>query len=298
MAADIGNRSLTLWSVIVCWNPVVLAASLEKQIVPAYELVYRFFQSDKDTFTLLNFNPTFFGESRVVHNIKVLVENGVTDSNIARLLRSQFKIFHIRHITVLVEELKHLGFHPSTSIFTIALIAKTSVPKIRWKAKVDAFKKWGWSDENVVEAFRNQPHCMLTSVDKINLVMSFWVNQLGWDVLALAKVPRVFGASLERRIIPRGSVVHYLWKNGLLKRNASLSSPFVINEKKFLEIYINPFKEEASDLLKLYQEKLNLAQNKDKFSEWLLAAVAFVVSGYFTNTGSANSCEHMHLKLW
>lgn len=176
---------------------MVLAASLEKKIVPAYESVYRFLQSDKDTFTLLNFNPTFFGESRVVHNhnIKVLVEIGVTDLNIARLLRSQFKIFHIRHITVLVEELKHLGFHPSTSIFTIALIAKTYVSKTLWKAKVDVFKKWGCSDENVMEAFRNQPHCMLTSVDKINLVMNFWVNQLGWDVLGLVIV---WGKSREK----------------------------------------------------------------------------------------------------
>ncbi|KAL5098007.1 hypothetical protein RYX36_002334 [Vicia faba] len=169
---------------------------------------------------MLTYNPTCF---RVTHNIKVLVEIGVTDSNIARLLRSKFKLFHINHIHVLVEELKHLGFHPSKSIFSIALIAKTYVPKTRWKAKVDAFKKRGCSDQDVLDAFRNQPHCMLTSVDKINSVMSFWVNQLGWDALALAKVPRVFGASLERRIIPRASAVHYLWKNGLLKRNASLS---------------------------------------------------------------------------
>lgn len=72
--------------------------------------------------------------------------------------------------------------------------------------------------------------------------------------------------------------MNYLRKNGLLKRNASLTSPFVINKNKFLEIYINPFKEESSDLLKLYQEKLNLAHNKEKFSGILALICSFVLS--------------------
>lgn len=59
---------------IVCKNPMVLSASLEKKIVPTYKLVNRFLQSAKYTFTLLTYNPTLFGESRVAHNIKVLVE--------------------------------------------------------------------------------------------------------------------------------------------------------------------------------------------------------------------------------
>lgn len=164
---------------IVCKKPVVLSASLEKKIVPAYKWVNSFLQSAKYTFTLLTYNPTLFGESRVAHNIKVLVEIGVTNSNIERLLQIQFKLFHISHIPVLVEELKHFGFHPSTSIFLIELIAKTYVPKTRWKAKVDVFKKWVRFIETVIKEFRNKLHCMLTSTDKINLVLSFWVNQLG-----------------------------------------------------------------------------------------------------------------------
>jgi mTERF domain-containing protein len=80
----------------------------------------------------------------------------------------------------------------------------------------------------------------------------------------IAKVPRVFGASLEQRIIPRASVVQYLSKKGLLKKEASLTSPFVVKEEIFLDMYINRFKEESSYLLKLYEEKLNLAKTKEK----------------------------------
>jgi mTERF domain-containing protein len=221
-------------------------------------------QSDKDTIALLNYNPIIFGSSNVVHNIKVLTESGVTDSNIARLLRTCTKLFYRKDLHELVEELKDLGFDPPRSIFSIALMAKSSVSETLWKEKVDAFKKWGWSDEDALKAFRKQPHCMLTSIDKINLVMSYWVNQLGWDAMAIAKVPRVFGASMEQRIIPRASVVQYLSKKGLLKKEASLTSPFVVKEEIFLDMYINRFKEESSYLLKLYEEKLKLAQTKEK----------------------------------
>nr|XP_027188183.1 uncharacterized protein LOC113783882 isoform X2 [Cicer arietinum] len=203
-------------------------------------------------------------DSAVPHNISLLIENGVTDSNIAALLRRQSRLFNRRDFLKVVGELMDLGFNPSQSYFSIALVAKASVKKTLWKEKVDTFKKWGWSDEDVLEAFRKQPHCMLTSIDKINLVMSFWVNDLGWDAMAIAKRPRVLGASLERRIKPRASVLQYLLNKGLLKKNASLTSPFVHSDKLFHDRYIKHYKEESSYLLKLYKEKLNLAHVGDK----------------------------------
>lgn len=94
--------------------------------------------------------------------------------------------------------------------------------------------------------------------------MNFWVNELGWDALALAKEPKLFGFNMERRIIPRTSVVQYLMKKGLRKKNASLTFPFVISDKLFLDKYIKCFKEDSSYLLSLYEEKLNHAQTRDK----------------------------------
>jgi len=37
--------------------------------------------------------------------------------------------------------------------------------------------------------------------------MRFWVDQLSWDSLALAKRPMFFGYSLKKRIVPRTFVV-------------------------------------------------------------------------------------------
>lgn len=220
--------------------------------------------SDKDTIACAIQNPTILSDHRVPQNIRMLIENGLIDSNIARLLRMHSKILSTSGILKVVEEVKDLGFDPSRSLFAVGLLAKRTVNETRWKEKVDAFKKWGWSDEDVLQAFRKHPHCMLTSVDKINLVMSFWVDELGWDAKAIAKLPRLLGASLERRIMPRAFVVQYLLKKGLHKKKASLTTPLVVSDKLFLDRYIKHYKEESSYLLKLYEQKLNLTHVTDK----------------------------------
>ncbi|PNX81953.1 hypothetical protein L195_g037978 [Trifolium pratense] len=197
-------------------------------------------------------------------NITMLVENGVANSNIARLLRIRSRVFLSRDLLKFVDELKFLGFNPSKVIFSIALSAKATLSKTRWKAKVDALKKWGWSDEDALEAFRKKPYCMLTSIDKINLVMSFWVNQMGWDAMAIAKAPYILSLSLEKRIIPRAAVVQFLLKKGLTHKNGSLTHPFVLPEKLFRDMLKKRFKNESSYLLTLYEEKLNHAYTADK----------------------------------
>ncbi|XP_058726491.1 uncharacterized protein LOC131597844 [Vicia villosa] len=248
---------------LVSKNPRVLSPSLKNHIVPTYELIYRFLQSDKDVIASAIQNTDLLCAHRVRRNITMLIENGVSDSNIARLLRIRSWILSARDMLKFVEEVKNLGFNPSKINFSIALIAKIPVSKNLWQEKVETFKKWGWSDEDALEAFRKKPYCMLTSIDKINLVMSFWVNQLGWDAMAIAKTPYVLSLSLEKRIIPRAAVVQYLLGKGLTKKSASLTSPFVVSEKMFLDKFVKRFKKESSYLLKLYEEKLNPAYTRD-----------------------------------
>ncbi|XP_058726487.1 uncharacterized protein LOC131597840 [Vicia villosa] len=249
---------------LISENPRLLSPSLKNHIVPTYELVYRFLQSDKNVIAGVIHNPDLLCDHVVPRNITMLIENGVSDSNIARLIRIRGRMFKARDTPKFVEEVKNLGFNPSKFIFSIALMAKTMVSKALWEEKVETFKKWGWSDEDAFEAFIKKPHCMLTSVDKINVVMSFWVNQLGWDAMAIAKTPYILTLSLEKRIIPRGAVMQFLLDKGLRNKSASLTCPFVVSEKMFLDMFIKRFKNESSFLLKLYEEKLiNPAYTRD-----------------------------------
>jgi mTERF domain-containing protein len=245
---------------IVGKNPMVLSPSLENHTVPTYELLYRFMKSDKKTIALVIHKPYLLTSHTVSYNINLLLDIGVKDSTIIRLfeLRNCTRLLQTNHLPKLVEELKNSGFIPSKTFFVIALLAKTSVTKRLWEEKVDAYKKWGWSDEDVVEAFRKNPHCMLTSIHKINSVMNFWVNQMDWDARAIAKAPHILLLSLEKRITPRALVVQFLLESGLIKEKASLTYPLVVSENLFRDAYLKRFKEE-SYLLKLYEDKLDLA---------------------------------------
>jgi mTERF domain-containing protein, mitochondrial len=111
---------------------------------------------------------------------------------------------------------------------------------------------------------RNLILYMLTSIDKINLVTNFWANQLGWDAMAIAKTSYILSSSLEKRITPRATVVQFLLNKGLTNKNASLTYPFVVTDKLFLNMFIKRFENEASFLLKLYEEKRNLGYTRDK----------------------------------
>jgi mTERF domain-containing protein len=247
--------------------PRILQFSLEKRIIPLFELLSRFFKTNKDVIVCLIQNSMAIGCNPyhlIVANINLMTDFGFCDTNIARLLQTRPSIFGSNDLIKSLEEVKGLGFNPSMTTFVVALMAKKCMTKKLWNQKVDVFKKWGWSDEDVLEAFKRQPQCMLTSIDKINAVMSFWVNQLGWDATAIVKQPGVFGSSLERRIEPRATVLQYLLKNGLLKNKASITIPILVTDKLFLERYINRYKEESSYLLKLYAEKLNVAHARDK----------------------------------
>jgi mTERF domain-containing protein len=96
---------------------------------------------------------------------------------------------------------------------------------------------------------------MSLSIDKINSVMSFWVNQLGWDAMAIAKSPYVLSLGLEKKIIPRAAVVQYLVSKGLRNKNPSLTCSFVVQEKLFLDMFIKRFKDNSDYILRLYEEK-------------------------------------------
>ncbi|WJX26992.1 hypothetical protein P8452_15855 [Trifolium repens] len=150
-----------------------------------------------------------------------------------------------------VMELKGWGFDPKTTFFITALCAKSLTSD--WQRKVGMYKKWGWSKEDIVSAFLKYPWCMLASLEKIEAVMGFFVKEIGWESTLLAKDPILITLSLERRIVPRAFVLKFLESKGLIE-DAKLAEPFEVTEKEFLKNFVDCFKEEASQLLKLYEE--------------------------------------------
>jgi mTERF domain-containing protein len=225
--------------------PRFLRVSLDKHITPAFDLVRSFCPSDQKAIDSIIVCPTSISDSRLKPNVKFLIDFGVTGSNIYHLLRTRPSIICSTDLKNAVEEIKELGFDPSKGSFSVALLAKRATTKSQWDAKVDVLKSWGCSEDEILNAFKRHPNFMLRSPDKLNAVMSFWVDGLGWDPSVLLAKPVLFGFSIEKR----GSIVKYLLSKGLLKERASLCTPFNLSDEDFQRRYVKRFAVDTSRLL-------------------------------------------------
>ena len=158
-----------------------------------------------------------------------------------------------------VEEVMEMGIDPSRASFVPALYAKL-LPKSMWDKKVELYKRLGWTDDTIREAFMKHPFCVLVSEQKIEACIGFFVNQLGWEPLEVASYPVLLSLSLEKRVVPRAAVLQFLMSRGLIKSCKHLFA-YTVSEEMFLEKYVKCFKDQAPQLLKLYQEKMNLSGN-------------------------------------
>ncbi|KAL5081906.1 hypothetical protein RYX36_010327, partial [Vicia faba] len=254
-----------------------------------------FLQSDKKTIACVK-RFCFLCQSGLPENVKLLLDNGVSHSNIARLFHWWPSIICSFDLLHTVEELKELGFDGSTSAFSKAFLAKRSATKAQWDEKVETFKKWGLSDEQILETFKKHPFCMLVSPRKINAIMDFWVHHLGLDSLDLARAPGILQCSLEKWIIPRASVVQFLISKGLRRKDAGVYTPFVVSEKLFVEKFVKGFEEHSSDLIKLYEEKLNLADGRNDI-QLLLLGIRRANRPQTVMPSSVLSSDSMHIGL-
>ncbi|PRQ55522.1 putative transcription regulator mTERF family [Rosa chinensis] len=118
--------------------------------------------------------------------------------------------------------------------------------------------RWGWSEDDFLSAFRKCPRSMVVSEKKLMQVMDFWVNKMGWPSVIIAKYAIVCSYSLQKRIIPRCSVLKVLLSKGLINENLSKPCVLAYAEEQFLEMFVTKFVNQIPQLLSVYQENVDL----------------------------------------
>ncbi|KAG5562901.1 hypothetical protein RHGRI_005590 [Rhododendron griersonianum] len=136
-----------------------------------------------------------------------------------------------------------------------------SEPRSQQQEKVEVYRKWGLTEDEIFATFKRQPWFMTKSEDKINGVMDFLVNKMGWESSLVARIPIIISLSLEKRIVPRCAVYQALLLKGLIKTNKiSLATFLNMSETKLVKKILSYDKEEGPELLSLYKEKMDLAK--------------------------------------
>eukprot|EP00257_Ricinus_communis_P020198 XP_015579375.1 transcription termination factor MTERF9, chloroplastic [Ricinus communis] len=244
--------------------PEILHTSTENQLIPAFNFIQNLLSSDEKVICAIKRLPKILLSQSLgyaISNINLLKEVGLPQSSIVWLLRYHpaTLMTKLDRFAETIEAVKRLGLNPSLINFVIAIHAMRGMSKSTWEKKFDIYKKWGWSQEETLVVFGKFPWVMMYSEKKIMKMMDYYINKMGWDSSSIAKHPLLISLSLEKRVIPRCSVIQVLLSKGLV-RLTSLATSLRISEELFLHKFVRPYKEEAPHLLKLYQEELNIAK--------------------------------------
>ncbi|XAR61289.1 hypothetical protein NMG60_11034939 [Bertholletia excelsa] len=247
------------------FNPTLVTRSLENQLIPCYNFLKSVVQSDKNVIAAMRRTSWIFlidFRKDLIPNVTLLREIGVPDSSIALLLTHfpEALIPKNAKFREVVNEVKDMGFDPLKTTFVLAVHARSGDNKLTWNRSYEAYRKVGWSNDEIISAFRKHPSCMIISEKKIMNTINFLVKKMGWDYRMIVRCPALLFFNLEKRIIPRCLVIQVLASKGLIKKDMSLSTILLPGEKHFLDRFVTRFEEEVPLLLNVYQGKMDVAE--------------------------------------
>ncbi|XP_047266869.1 uncharacterized protein LOC107867599 isoform X1 [Capsicum annuum] len=135
-----------------------------------------------------------------------------------------------------------------SSMFHHAFQVLSAQTKYKLDRKIEIFKSFGWSDDDVLEMFRKLPHCIGISEVRIQEKLNLFMKELGFVPAFLASHPAILAYSLEKRVIPRMQVLKSLDERKLERRMWSFYTVLVLAETKFMEYFVLPYKDQIPDL--------------------------------------------------
>jgi mTERF domain-containing protein len=150
-----------------------------------------------------------------------------------------------------------MGFDPMKAVFVEAIQVLLKMNKPKLESKLELYRRWGWSKDMALAAFKRFPSCMLSSEENITKKMDFLVKKIGWPPANIATNPAVIKLCLEKRIIPRCLVVQILPEKGLVKNNLAVGTFLKPTERKFLEQFAIRFQDDVTELLNVYEGKMS-----------------------------------------
>ncbi|GLT70002.1 hypothetical protein SLA2020_421070 [Shorea laevis] len=242
-------------------EPYILQRSLEKKIIPCVQELRRILVTDenvlkaiKASFRIIEANV----EELVQPNISMLISHGVPESLALKmfLFRPTSLLVRTSRLSEIISEVMKLGFDPNTSGFVLAIRVMAEMSKTLWEQKVEAYTSFGLSKDEIYSAFKSQPQFMAVSEKKIKKLMGFFVNKLKMKPLLISKNPNLLLASLEKRIIPRCSVLQLLMSKGLIKADTSILHAWRMTENNFVEKLVCKYQNEVPDVVRAHQGKI------------------------------------------
>ncbi|XP_077248881.1 transcription termination factor MTERF15, mitochondrial-like [Tasmannia lanceolata] len=246
---------------ILCSNPYILERSLKKHIMPYIDFLRSHLHTNENIVSALRRSArllTMDIQKPMVSNVSTLQKHGVPESGISKLIMTQPSALVVNpdRFSENMMTIKELGFNPVKLMFIRAVYILSGISKLTWEAKLEVYKSEGWSENEVVFAFKRQPMCMGISEKKIRKASDYFVNKMGWKPSVISRNPALLNLSLEKRIHPRCTVMQILMSEGVIDKDLNLVWVLKLTENDFMEKFVIKNQEKIPKIQRVYQNMI------------------------------------------
>ncbi|GAB2289503.1 hypothetical protein Dimus_023813 [Dionaea muscipula] len=191
-------------------------------------------------------------------NFELLKSCGISDERLQKFLVNHPRFLsynpkRVQESMVRVEQ--ELGIPRDSGIFLYGFKVMGSLSKRDLELKFEMFKRYGWSESDVLVMAKRNPHCLLISEANLKTRVDFFINKRGYEIGYLAARPVLLLLSMKERILPRHAAMQVLQERNLLRRNPSIYTYMKLSESRFSDAYVLPFKDELPELYEAYTGK-------------------------------------------
>ncbi|KAA8540700.1 hypothetical protein F0562_024381 [Nyssa sinensis] len=243
---------------LVYKDPFVLKQGLKNRLIPCVQVLKRIVHTDENVFKAIKAEYLvlhFDLEKSFEPNVLTLLNFGVPESNVLKLIMIGPRILLQRteQFNKIVQEVAKLGFDTKKLLFVLAMRSMHLIRNTFWEKKMEVFRSFGLSRDEIISAFKLQPMCVLSSEKKIREMMDFFVNKLHFKPSMISRHPGLLLLSMEKRIIPRCSVLRLLMLNDVIDEEINLLPILQMTHKNFLQKFVIEYQHKVPDIVKAHR---------------------------------------------
>ncbi|CAL9102669.1 unnamed protein product [Musa textilis] len=184
--------------------------------------------------------------------ISLFRECGFSDERIAHMVVTMRGCCGgIDKLKEVIKYIEELGVPRDSGVYPYALDVVMNMNRSRFDATSATLMSFGFSQPDIVAAFRKCPYVWALSKKTICDKMTFLMKEAGFELTSIICCPVILTYSLEKRLRPRYEVMNFLKQNKLLDEGHKLLSVIPLSEK-FIKKYLFRHKEKFASLYDSY----------------------------------------------
>ncbi|XP_006836024.3 uncharacterized protein LOC18426901 [Amborella trichopoda] len=151
---DLGLSKFDLGAVISAY-PTIVTYSLNKRLLPNI-LFLKNYLDPKGVLKFLKGQGRRLVSNRLQSNVRFMESQGIGGSKLRALLLKRTALFEVKAIRLIeiTEKVKELGIESHFKMYSHAVGFMSSMSKETWQRKFKFFKNFGWSEEDIRTAFQ------------------------------------------------------------------------------------------------------------------------------------------------